>query len=370
MNNSSPSLPFTNSFNAEQTNGQNATQMPSKARTSLEVKVIFCIIYSIISLGIVFGNIVVVSVFLRNRKLRTRMSYFLVSLGTSDIIVGCVGVPSFIYILANSVEFPSIVYILWNTIDVFGATASIWHLMMISIERFYAIGWPFSHRISSKKPYLCLVATVWTLSATLCCITVRLGSSWWNYPLFISVVSFLWPLAVIIVVYIAMFIIASKSAPGNHRQGHGARRETRIAKAILLVIGCFLIAWGPFFGLNLAYWACRSCVDIKYEVILAFKVLQYSSSLANPIIYTARIPGCYQAILVLYGDCLRCKRANNLKELQHPLSSFNNAFVPRPRGVDRVSFHRFSSLPDRNTHHGKASSILKRSKNLTYSTAL
>lgn len=95
MSNATADELLNNSFHAK----QNATQMTGlEARTSLEVKVMFCIIYSIISLGIVFGNIAVVSVFLTKRKLRTRTSYFLVSLGISDIIVGCVGIPSFIYI--------------------------------------------------------------------------------------------------------------------------------------------------------------------------------------------------------------------------------------------------------------------------------
>lgn len=364
MSNATADELLNNSFDAK----QNATQMTGlEARTSLEVKVMFCIIYSIISLGIVFGNIAVVSVFLTKRKLRTRTSYFLVSLGISDIIVGCVGIPSFIYILANSVEFPSIVYVLWNTIDVLGATASIWHLMMISIERFYAIGWPFLHRVSSKKPYFCLIALTWSVSATLCCITVKLASSWWNYTLFISVVSFLWPLTVIIFVYIAMFIIASKSAPEKHRRSHGTNRETRVAKAILLVIGCFLIAWGPFFGLNFAYWACRSCVDIKYEVILAFKVLQYSSSLANPVIYTARIPGCYRAVLELYGRLLRCRKANYLNERQLYSLTYKNTSIGRSRAINRFSLPSNSYYSK--THYRKSSSLLRwRSKHLTFST--
>lgn len=369
--------PVTNSScAAEQPDAQNTTKTFAVARTSPAVKVVFCIVFSVISIGIVLGNIIIVSVFLHKRKLRTRTAYFLVSLALSDIIVGSVGVPSFIYILANSVEFPSFVYILWNTIDVFGATASIWHLMMISIERFYAIGWPFLHRISSKKPYFCLICLVWSVSAVLCSITVKVASNWRYYTLFVSVVSFLWPLSVIIAVYIAMFITASKSVPRNHRQAHGAEREARIAKAILLVIGCFLLAWGPFFGLNFAYWACGTCVDIKYEVILAFKVLQYSSSLANPAIYTARLPGCYRAIVELYGHWLRCRKLNYLEDLEYPLTPYKNVSLIRLRGIDNVSFHRFSWRADstarkmRPKASGNASSLFRRSKNMTFSSVV
>ena len=379
MNDTASCLPLNNSTCAEQTNEQNTTKTLLVARTSPGVKVLFCVIYSVISMAIVLGNIIVISVFLQKRKLRSRTAYFLVSLALSDIIVGSVGVPSFIYILANSVEFPSFVYILWNTIDVFGATASIWHLMMISIERFYAIRWPFLHRISSKKPYLCLVSLVWGVSATLCCITVKVASSWRNYTLFVSVISFLWPLTVIVAVYVAMFITASKSVSQNHHQARGAEREARIAKAILFVIGFFLVAWGPFFGLNFAYWACGECVDIKYEVILAFKILQYSSSFANPAIYTARLPGFYQAILELYGHRFKCKKSNYLEELEYPLTSSKNVSLIRLRGIDNVSFHcsswRANSTSRKirsvnRTRNGKVSNIFKRSKNLTFSSVL
>jgi len=348
-------------------------------RTSAAIKMTFCIIYSVISFSIVWGNIIIVSVFLRKHKLRTRTAYFLVNLALSDIIVGGVGVPSFIYILANSVEFPSFVYTLWNTIDVFGATASIWHLMMISIERFYAVGWPFLHRISSKKPYFCVIALVWSVSVALCCITVTEASRWPYYTFFVSLVSFLWPLSVIIVVYIAMFVIASKSVHHNHQQAQGAEKETRIAKAILLVIGCFLVAWGPFFGLNFAYWACRSCVDIKYEVILAFKVLQYSSSLANPVIYTLRLPGCYEAFMEMYGHWLiKCKKSNYLDNLQYPLAPYqDNVSLIRIRGIDNISFHSPSwrinpTMRSIKTRVGNRNSsrLFRKSKNMTFSSVI
>lgn len=346
-------------------------------RTSAAIKITFCIIYSIISFSIVLGNIIIVSVFLRKHKLRTRTAYFLVNLAFSDIIVGGVGVPSFIYILANSVEFPSFVYTLWNTIDVFGATASIWYLMMISIERFYAVGWPFLHRISSKKPYFCVIALVWSVSVALCSITVTEASRWPYYTLFVSVVSFLWPLSVIIVVYIAMFVIASKSVHHNHQQAQGAEKETRIAKAILLVIGCFLAAWGPFFGLNFAYWACRTCVDIKYEVILAFKVLQYSSSLANPVIYTLRLPGCYEAFMEMYGHWLiKCKKSNYLNNLEYPLAPYDDVSLIRIRGIDNISFHSpswriNSTMRSMKTRTGDRNSrLFRNSKNMTFSSLI
>ena len=348
-------------------------------RTSAAIKITFCIIFSIISIGVVLGNITAVSVFLRKHKLRTRTAYFLVNLAFSDIIVGSVGVPSFIYILANSVEFPSFVYIMWNTVDVFGATASIWYLMMISIERFYAVGWPFLHRISSKRPYFCLIILVWSIAVALGCITVTEASRWPNYTLFVSVVSFVWPLSVIIVVYIAMFVIASKSVQLNHRQAQGTEKETRIAKAILLVIGCFLVAWGPFFGLNFAYWACHTCVDIKYELILVFKVLQYSSSLANPIIYTLRIPGCYQAFMEMHGHWLRCKKSNYLENLEYPLAPNENISLMRIRGIDNVSFHCLSwhgNSADplmrsmKTGNKGKASRLFRKSKNMTFTSVV
>ena len=325
----------------------NMSQLAHGVRTSPAIKATFCVIYAAMSVGIVSGNVTVASVFWRKRRLRTRTGYFLVGLALADVIVGSVGVPSFIYILAESVEFPSFVYLLWNTIDVFGATASIWHLMMISLERFYAIGWPFLHRKSSSKPYCCLVVVAWCVSVALCALTVAVGSSWWFYPLFVSLVSFVLPLSVIIAVYTRMFFIAVRSVHQNHRQAHGAEKEARIAKAILLVIGCFLVAWGPFFGLNFAYWACRSCVNIKYEVILAFKILQYSSSLCNPVIYAVRLPGFSKAVMEMYGQWFKCRKSSYLDKLEYPLALKNNrnthcAALVGVRCIDNGSFYRSS----------------------------
>ena len=367
------SVNWSNIFNT--THSSEPTQ--ELIRLSIAIRITFCIIFSIISTGVVLGNVTAASLFLRKRKLHTRAVYFLMSLAFSDIIVGSVGIPSFIYILANSVEFPNFVYTLWNAIDVFGATASIWYLMMISIERFYAVGWPFLHRVSSKRPYFCLIVLVWSISVALSCITVTEASRWPHYTLFVSMVSFVLPLTVILFVYLAMFFIALKSVRLNTRQTQSAEKDTRLAKAILLIIGCFIVAWAPFFGLNFAYWACHSCVDIEYELILVFKVLQYSSSLANPIIYTLRIPGCYQAFVELCGHWLRCQKTNYLENPEYPLTPNEDIALVRFRHIDNPPFHCFSLLVNSadplmksstSGSKGKTSRPFCKSKNLTFTS--
>ena len=72
-----------------------------------------------------------------------------------------------------------------------------------------------------------------------------------------------------------------------------------------------------------------------------FKVLQYSSSFANPIIHTLRIPGYYQAFVELYSHWLGCQKSNYLENPEYPLAPNEDMTLSRFHHIDNPVFHCF-----------------------------
>ncbi|EDO38123.1 predicted protein, partial [Nematostella vectensis] len=95
-----------------------------------------------------FGNSMVIVAFVRNLKLHTRTNFFVIGLAAADFIVGVLAVPLFIctfWYYTRSLDIPLILRRIYDAADIFSGFASIFQLVLISLERCYAILYPVSH---------------------------------------------------------------------------------------------------------------------------------------------------------------------------------------------------------------------------------
>lgn len=72
----------------------NTTTYLNATRASLIVESLFFVVLSLIILA---GNSLVCTAIYKNRKLRTKTNYYLVSLAVADIMVGLASVPYWVY---------------------------------------------------------------------------------------------------------------------------------------------------------------------------------------------------------------------------------------------------------------------------------
>ncbi|XP_017142734.1 uncharacterized protein LOC108156016 isoform X3 [Drosophila miranda] len=102
---------------------------------------VFEILVAIVS---IIGNVLVIIVFRRERKLRRRTNYYIVSLAMADFLVGSLGVP---FAILASIGLPHNLHACLFTVSllVVLCTISIFCLVAVSVDRYWAILYPMAY---------------------------------------------------------------------------------------------------------------------------------------------------------------------------------------------------------------------------------
>nr|CAI5857286.1 unnamed protein product [Callosobruchus analis] len=99
----------------------------------------------------VVGNALVIFVFRKERRLRRRTNYYIVSLATADLLVGLLGIP---FAILSSVGLPTNLHACLFTVSllVVLCTISIFCLVAVSVDRYWAILYPmgYSRNVRTK----------------------------------------------------------------------------------------------------------------------------------------------------------------------------------------------------------------------------
>lgn len=99
----------------------------------------------------VAGNAMVIHVFRKERRLRRRTNYYIVSLATADLLVGLLGIP---FAILASVGLPRNLHACLFTVSllVVLCTISIFCLVAVSVDRYWAILHPmyYSRNVRTK----------------------------------------------------------------------------------------------------------------------------------------------------------------------------------------------------------------------------
>ena len=111
---------------------------------STDLNLPYAIVEGLVALMAVIGNAMVIIVFKRERRLRRRTNYYIVSLASADLLVGLLGVP---FAVLASVGLPTNLYACLFTVSllVVLCTISIFCLVAVSIDRYWAILHPMAY---------------------------------------------------------------------------------------------------------------------------------------------------------------------------------------------------------------------------------
>lgn len=297
------------------------------ARSDTEVS-IFVIIYILLSATVVVGNFLVVASYATNVKLRTGISMFFVSLAVSDLCVGLVSIPWWIYQLVcptikNCSSVHKNLVILFRIFDIFSALASIMNLVAISIERRIVVSNPkkLSKRGRQKKINLFMISVAWLLAMSISVYNGIYSSLAYSRTrtLVLFLCGFVVPLIIMVFIYIDIYILVKKTQEkiSRHISLHQRRvntfEERKTAQTVIIITALFVIAWTPFFVVSLIYPYSPSSLPSgkKLKSLIDFvKWMHYSNSAVNPFVYAFRNEVIRKTMLRVIPQCfnyLCCK---------------------------------------------------------------
>ena len=267
-------------------------------------------------IAIVTVNLLSIILFIKNRSLRTRSMYLVISLTVADMLVGGLsGSVSQLDFLRNChfVNF-SLVYlkviILLRSLLLFFPFVSLTNIAAISLERSHATFRPFKHRLIKRWVYVVAIVVVWVFPV----ITLVIREIEW---ILIRHHLYLWEshcCLCLIVIFVCYTSILFKFRFGAHPQRHcaAALRQRKLTVTLFITTLVSLLLWLPYNTYLVVVWLTDICnYRITYPEGLSFgfslRFLLYANSLVNPILYAIRMPDFKKALL----SFIRCHQREN-----------------------------------------------------------
>jgi len=267
--------------------------------------------------AIVTVNLLSIILFIKNRSLRTRSMYLVISLTVADMLVGGIsGSVSQLDLLRNChfVNFALVylkVIILLRSLLLFFPFVSLTNIAVISLERSHATFRPFRHRLIKSWVYVVAIVVVWAFPF----ITLVIREIEW---FLIRHHLCLWEshcCLCLIVTFVSYTSILFKFRFGTHPQHHcaAALRQRKLTATLFITTSVSLLLWLPYNIYLVVVWLTDICnYRITYPEGLSFgfslRFLLYANSLVNPILYTIRMPDFKKAVLSFF----RCHQRENV----------------------------------------------------------
>lgn len=262
------------------------------------------------------GNALIVIAVFTHKRLQTITNAFVVSLAVADLMVAILVMPFGIYqqYTDKRWELGATLCLVTTSLDVMLTTTSILHLSCLAIDRYLAICRPFLHERINNYIIGGMLAACWIIPVFISFIPIMQG---WNllgiedihdclfpknehvcgfivnlpFSIICSIIAFYIPAVFLILSNIKIFKTARMQAQHIHslevhlhkHKKKKLKRETKAAKTIGIIMGCFCVCWFPFFILNIIDPIIG--YKIPYEVFTTAIWLGYVNSMLNPFLY-------------------------------------------------------------------------------------
>ncbi|XP_068631160.1 tachykinin-like peptides receptor 99D isoform X2 [Battus philenor] len=331
-------------------------------------QVVWSILFCVIVLTATVGNFVVIWIVAVNKSMRNVTNYLL------DAMISTLNVTiNFTYMLHNNWPFGDFYCKFNQFIAVVSISASVFTLMVISIDRYMAIVNPLRPRLG-KRTTFGITAAIWIFSAiigspnlvyfTTDLVTMPDGnvrkicySEWpdglttrskmeYVYNVVFMMVTYFIPITSMTYTYakIGKELWGSQSIGESlQRQMDNVKSKRRVVKMMIVIVLVFAVCWLPF---HVYFIVASNYPDVTYypwiqEIYLSIYWLAMSNSMINPmILYWMNFKfrrGFKQFIRCCCACADREERRRSLYELQHLDRSLHSRSPTHKNGTSTVS---------------------------------
>lgn len=263
--------------------------------------VLWATAYSLVSVLIIITNIVSIAAFVKTKPRRKHTHYFLINLSIADFMVGAISVPLFVsYVIDPGVWSQGVMLrMVYSSVDILSGLASVFTLAIVSVERLIAVSIPFKFRMIRKKTYFVCIAATWILSASVASMSIafylRVAKEG-----FYTVVILSLSLSLVVTCFAYISIVFKVNRKNSAKGSKDMKLEQRLSITLLCVTAIFVFSWLPFQIVFILVHFCKAC-SLSPNIGFFIKLLHYSNSFMNTVIYTFRIPEFKEAIVELFS---------------------------------------------------------------------
>ncbi|XP_036438660.1 trace amine-associated receptor 13c-like [Colossoma macropomum] len=257
----------------------------------------------------VCGNLLIIISVCHFKQLHTPTNMLILSLAVSDFLVGVFVIPvSLIWMIESCWIFSAVYCVCFILMSYFLTNTSIFNVALIAADRYFALSNPFLYSNTVSVNIMCIVALCtwfgilfynvalqyfngYYASVVMCpghCFLI-LDEVWSLVDLLMS---FVFPCAVIVILYILVFFIARKHVTAirelnaHTRVTDSMKSERKAAKVLGILVSVFLGCLFPYF----IYTVLGNVIEIEMGSFQKVLLLVYLNSTINPVIYALFYP--------------------------------------------------------------------------------
>ena len=284
-------------------------------------------LYFTIALISVFGNILVMLAVYSNRRLQTTSDYLLVALAVPDFFQGAVSLPlRLVEVLKADCDHHSFCRASIHVSTLFGGASNL-HILLIAIERFISICWPYFYcSWITTKCALLGVGVAW-LSIFIFSLLPAIGwgarepenaVSFCRFPAFLTreyisfLIAFVHVIPIITVTFLNMFILrtsldharrvgAQVAASGYNSRTEGnsefdpepveevrkrkveAAKKRKATRIVAAVVGSFIVLVVPIITIDIVEMLTGAVVPVP--VVKTTVLMIYANHCVNVLVY-------------------------------------------------------------------------------------
>ena len=215
--------------------------------------IIWVTVFTAEFVAIVTVNLLAIILFIKNRSLRTRSMYLVISLTVADMLVGVLSGGYLQFVLLWRCRLIKLnlsreVRISLSSLDFFLPLVSLTNIAVISLERFHAAFRPFRHRLIKSWVYVVAIAVVWIFPLI---VSVIFGVEilyFYGYHVYIIET---YCLLCLIVTFVSYTSILLKFRFGAHPPRHcaAALRQRKLTDTLFITTLVSSLLWLPYISI-------------------------------------------------------------------------------------------------------------------------